>query len=581
MGATTVTGSLPPEVIQRIVRQNYGRFRLCYENGLRNNPNLQGKVSVRFVIARDGSVTNVGNAGSDLPDASVVACVMQSYRGLSFPQPEGGVVTVVYPILFEPGGIQPMAPERAQPVNLIIQIGQLPHHLMPCPAGAKLPLGERVSLWRERLGKAGGNPSGVAAVYYGAIQNGEAPTWPDRSRLQSMMLDALPTVSKRVELWRLMQGQRAVADALYRGILSRVRKAEEMRELHQALGLGTADPGMLDELLDKTRDPSERVKKLRELRVQWPDDFTLALKLLYALEDAKDDGAARVLGRDLRNRPDADAHVLTEVGELHLRLAKRAASKELAAEDEAQARRTFGEIVEFSPDEPVARRRLGDLLRAHGWFGEAARQYETLSRLSPDDTGLALLHAASAQGLGKLDEAVRWAEKVSEDGAPGDMQGLARTARALAAVYLAWGRVQAAAEDRKDEVALLRNRTERLLAQEDRSEGSVRAVLLWSHPALHPTLWSNALGSLMPAPEGDVTLGVSQVILPRREGGILEVRMENRDAQHAARLGVSAVLTVIFDEGRPSEKVVKLPVSFDPGGASTLRFTIEGTEVKR
>jgi len=33
MGATTVNGRLPPEVIQRIVRQNYGRFRLCYENG--------------------------------------------------------------------------------------------------------------------------------------------------------------------------------------------------------------------------------------------------------------------------------------------------------------------------------------------------------------------------------------------------------------------------------------------------------------------------------------------------------------------------------------------------------------------
>ena len=68
MGSTTVNGRLPPEVIQRIVRQNYGRFRLCYENGLRNNPNLQGRVSVRFVIGRDGSVSNVGNAGSDLPD---------------------------------------------------------------------------------------------------------------------------------------------------------------------------------------------------------------------------------------------------------------------------------------------------------------------------------------------------------------------------------------------------------------------------------------------------------------------------------------------------------------------------------
>ena len=53
-GATQVNGRLPPEVIQRIVRQNFGRFRLCYENGLRNNPNLQGRVTVKFVIDRSG-----------------------------------------------------------------------------------------------------------------------------------------------------------------------------------------------------------------------------------------------------------------------------------------------------------------------------------------------------------------------------------------------------------------------------------------------------------------------------------------------------------------------------------------------
>ncbi len=103
MGATTVSGRLPKEVIQRIVRQNYGRFRLCYEKGLATNPNLEGRVSVRFVINRDGSVSNVGNGGSSLPDSGVVNCVVRAYYGLSFPKPEGGIVTVVYPIMFSPG----------------------------------------------------------------------------------------------------------------------------------------------------------------------------------------------------------------------------------------------------------------------------------------------------------------------------------------------------------------------------------------------------------------------------------------------------------------------------------------------
>ena len=44
IGKSVVSGRLPPEVIQRIVRQNYGRFRMCYEQGLARNPNLEGRV---------------------------------------------------------------------------------------------------------------------------------------------------------------------------------------------------------------------------------------------------------------------------------------------------------------------------------------------------------------------------------------------------------------------------------------------------------------------------------------------------------------------------------------------------------
>jgi hypothetical protein len=102
MGSTSVSGRLPPEVIQRIVRQNFGRFRLCYENGLRNNPNLQGTVSVSFVIGRDGSVSNVGGGGG-MPDSGVTSCVTRAFYGLAFPAPEGGVVRVTYPISFSPG----------------------------------------------------------------------------------------------------------------------------------------------------------------------------------------------------------------------------------------------------------------------------------------------------------------------------------------------------------------------------------------------------------------------------------------------------------------------------------------------
>ncbi len=103
VGTSVTSGHLPPEVIQRVVRQNYGRFRACYENGLRGNPNLTGRVTARFIIGRDGAVTNAANGGSDLPDSKVVSCVLSQFYGISFPSPENGIVTVSYPIMFTPG----------------------------------------------------------------------------------------------------------------------------------------------------------------------------------------------------------------------------------------------------------------------------------------------------------------------------------------------------------------------------------------------------------------------------------------------------------------------------------------------
>jgi hypothetical protein len=101
-GNPVVAGRLPPEVIRRIVRQNNSRFRLCYEQGLKNSPGLQGRISVRFVIGRDGKVATV-SATDDLANPSVRECVVNVFRTLRFPQPEGGIVTVSYPLVFSPG----------------------------------------------------------------------------------------------------------------------------------------------------------------------------------------------------------------------------------------------------------------------------------------------------------------------------------------------------------------------------------------------------------------------------------------------------------------------------------------------
>ncbi len=107
MGGTSVSGRLPPEVIKRIVRQSFGRFRLCYEKGLRNNPDLEGRVTIAFTIGADGNVVTSTDGGSTMPDSAVKSCVVAGVRGLTFPAPEGGVVTVRFPVTFTPGDVSP------------------------------------------------------------------------------------------------------------------------------------------------------------------------------------------------------------------------------------------------------------------------------------------------------------------------------------------------------------------------------------------------------------------------------------------------------------------------------------------
>ncbi|HVY48006.1 MAG TPA: AgmX/PglI C-terminal domain-containing protein [Minicystis sp.] len=110
MGAATVRGRLPVEVVQRVVRMHFGPFRLCYDKGLAKDPRLGGRLVTSFVIDPQGAASGVADAGSDLPDADVAACVRRGFASLTFPPPESGAVTVVYPITFEPADAPPPPP---------------------------------------------------------------------------------------------------------------------------------------------------------------------------------------------------------------------------------------------------------------------------------------------------------------------------------------------------------------------------------------------------------------------------------------------------------------------------------------
>jgi hypothetical protein len=100
-GESVVSGRIPPEVIQGTIRRHYAGIRDCYLSALELHPELTGRIAVRFVISREGLVTEAALAQSDLP-AALNECILDIFRGIEFAKPEGGIVTVVYPLKFAP-----------------------------------------------------------------------------------------------------------------------------------------------------------------------------------------------------------------------------------------------------------------------------------------------------------------------------------------------------------------------------------------------------------------------------------------------------------------------------------------------
>ena len=94
----TVAGLLSPEAIRRVVLRNLGQVSHCHEQGLAQNPQLEGRVVIRFIIGGDGTVMGSSVAESSVPVPSVGTCIANAVRRWQFPSPEGGgIVTVNYP----------------------------------------------------------------------------------------------------------------------------------------------------------------------------------------------------------------------------------------------------------------------------------------------------------------------------------------------------------------------------------------------------------------------------------------------------------------------------------------------------
>jgi hypothetical protein len=95
----TETGGLTPEQVQSVVRAHLGGVRACFDVEVRDNPSLTGGVTIRWVIAPDGSVQSSSIAGNTTRSARVASCVQRQVGAWHFPATDS-TTNVSYPFVY-------------------------------------------------------------------------------------------------------------------------------------------------------------------------------------------------------------------------------------------------------------------------------------------------------------------------------------------------------------------------------------------------------------------------------------------------------------------------------------------------
>ena len=99
-GVGETHGALSREQIRRTVHLHMNEVRFCYEQALQSNPELDGRVVVRFVVAGRGNVMTSVTQSSTI-GSTPGQCVSRAVQRWSFPAADdGGVTAVNYPFTF-------------------------------------------------------------------------------------------------------------------------------------------------------------------------------------------------------------------------------------------------------------------------------------------------------------------------------------------------------------------------------------------------------------------------------------------------------------------------------------------------
>jgi outer membrane biosynthesis protein TonB len=86
------------------VRARMGLLKACYENALKRNPSLKGRLRIRFTILETGGIADLAVVENGVGSPDVATCVANTMRAWRTSFRPSGPVTVEFPFVFSPGG---------------------------------------------------------------------------------------------------------------------------------------------------------------------------------------------------------------------------------------------------------------------------------------------------------------------------------------------------------------------------------------------------------------------------------------------------------------------------------------------
>jgi TonB family protein len=85
-----------------VVRRYAPGIQFCYDNELRKNPGLRGKLVVSLTVLANGTVSEAIVVQNTLRSTAVTECVMSQIRGWQFPTIPHGNSSFKTPFVFTP-----------------------------------------------------------------------------------------------------------------------------------------------------------------------------------------------------------------------------------------------------------------------------------------------------------------------------------------------------------------------------------------------------------------------------------------------------------------------------------------------